>query len=146
MPANIWRCLKGKRRSRRAGKEPAGDQTFVRDSRRPGNPTCLPVDSDYTKDMQAAGLRQSWGSAAEVILAPASQLALYGEAVVWFHKVELFRREEENRMYRQSPTPQDMALHKELLLRLVGEGEHLSQLIEQHGLLPNVEGVTKEDA
>jgi hypothetical protein len=95
--------------------------------------------------MQAAGLRQSWGSAAEVILAPAPQLALYGETVVWFHKVELFRREEENRMYRQTPTPQDLALHKELLLRLVAEGEHLSQLIEQQGLLPNVEGVTKDD-
>jgi hypothetical protein len=95
--------------------------------------------------MQAAGLRQSWGSAAEVILAPAPQLALYGEAVVWFHKVELFRREEEHRMYRQNPTPDDFALHKELLLRLIADGEHLTQLIEQHGLLANVEGVTKED-
>jgi hypothetical protein len=95
--------------------------------------------------MPAAGLSQSWGSAAEVILAPASQLALYGEVVVWFHKVELFRREEEQRMYRQSPTPNDLALHKELLLRLVTDGEHLTELIEQHGLLSNVEGVTKED-
>jgi hypothetical protein len=95
--------------------------------------------------MQAAGVRQTWGSAAEVILAPAPQLALYGEVVVWFHKVELFRRGEENRMYRQSPTPEDLALHKELLLRLVSDGEHLSRVIEQHGLLANVEGVTRED-
>jgi hypothetical protein len=95
--------------------------------------------------MQAAGLKQSWGSAAELILAPAPQLALYGEVVLWFHKVELFRREEENRMYRQSPTLEDLALHKELLLRLISDGEHLTQLIGQHGLLSNVEGVTRED-
>jgi hypothetical protein len=92
--------------------------------------------------MQAAGLKQGWGSAAEVILAPAPQLALYGEVVVWFHKVELFGREEEHRMYRQSPTTEDLALHKELLLRLMTDGEHLTRLIEQHGLLSNVEGVT----
>jgi len=95
--------------------------------------------------MEAAGLRQSWGSVVEVILAPAPQPALYSEVVVWFHKVELFRREEENRMYRQSPTPEDLALHKELLLRLVTDGEHLTRLVEQHGLLANVEGVTRED-
>jgi hypothetical protein len=95
--------------------------------------------------MQAAGLRQSWGSAAEVILAPAPQLALYGEVVVWFHKVELFRREEEHLMYRQSPSMEDVTLHKKLLHRLLTEGEHLTQSIEQHGLLSNVEGVTRED-
>lgn len=95
--------------------------------------------------MQAVDLRQSWGSAAEVILGPAPQLALYGEVVVWFHKVELFRRQEEERVYRQSPTPEDLALHKELLLRLMTDGEHLARLIEQHGLLANVEGVTEQD-
>jgi hypothetical protein len=95
--------------------------------------------------MQAACQRQNWGSAAEVILGPAPQLALYGEVVVWFHKVELFRRQEEQRMYRQSPAPEDLALHKELLLRLMTDGEHLTRLIEQHGLLANVEGVSAED-
>ena len=48
-------------------------------------------------------------------------------------------------MYRQSPTPEDLALHKELLLRLTTDGEHLTRLIGQHGLLSNVEGVTAED-
>ena len=95
--------------------------------------------------MQTAGQAQNWGSAAEIILGPAPQLALYGEVVVWFYKVELFRRQEEQQMYRQSPAPEDLALHKELLLRLTTDGEHLTRLIEQHGLLPNVEGVTEQD-
>jgi hypothetical protein len=95
--------------------------------------------------MQSVGQRRNWGSAAEVILGPAPQLALYGEVVVWFHKVELFRRQEEQQMYRQSPTPEDLALHKELLTRLTTDGEHLTRLIDQHGLLANVEGVTAED-
>jgi hypothetical protein len=95
--------------------------------------------------MQAAAQRRNWGSAVEVILGPAPQVALYGKVVVWFHKVELFRRQEEDRMYRQSPTPDDLALHKELLLRLMTDGEHLTRLIEHHGLLSNVEGITTED-
>jgi len=95
--------------------------------------------------MQAACQRQNWGSATEVILGPSPSLALYGEVVVWFHKVELFRRQEEQRMYRQTPAPEDLALHKELLLRLTTDGEHLARLIEQHGLPANVEGVTAED-
>ena len=109
------------------------------------NPPCPPADLDYSKLMQAAGQRQNWGSAAEVILGPAPQVALYGEVVVWFHKVELFRRQEEARMYRQSPAPEDLALHEELLLRLITDGEHLTRLIEQHGLLSNVEGVSAQD-
>ena len=95
--------------------------------------------------MQAGGSKQSWGSAAQVILGPDPQLTLYGEAVVWFHKVELFRHEGEERMYHQTPTPEDSALHKELLLRLIADGEHLVRLIEQHGFLANTEGITDDD-
>jgi hypothetical protein len=80
-----------------------------------------------------------------VILGPDPQLTLYGEAVVLFHKVELFRREEEKRMYQQTPAAEDVALHKELLLRLIADGEHLIRLIEQHGFLPNAEGFTAHD-
>src|SRR5437868_1198962 len=95
--------------------------------------------------MPAAGSKASWGSAAQVILGPEPQLALYGEAVVWFHKVELFRREEEERMYRQKPASEDLLLHKELLLRLIADGEHLLRLIERHGFLSNAQGVTEAD-
>jgi hypothetical protein len=95
--------------------------------------------------MQAVGAKQSWGSAAQVILGPDPQLAIYGEAVVWFHKVELFRHEEETWMYRQTPALEDSALHKELLLRLIADGEHLVRLIQQHGFLANTEGISAED-
>ncbi len=95
--------------------------------------------------MQAAEASDGWGSAAQVILGPDPQLALYGEAVVWFHKVELFRHGEDARMYGQDPAPEDLLLHKELLLRLVADGEHLLRLIEQRGFLPNAQGVTEAD-
>ncbi len=95
--------------------------------------------------MEAVSSKQNWGPAAQVILGPDPPLALYGEAVVWFHKVELFRREEEQRMYRQTPVPEDLALHKELLLRLIEDGEHLGRLIDQHGFLSNAEGITADD-
>ena len=95
--------------------------------------------------MQAAEAKTSWGSAAQVILGPDPPLALYGEAVIWFHKVELFRRQEDERMYRHSPASEDLALHKQLLLRLIADAEHLLRLIEQHGFLPNAEGLSAAD-
>lgn len=95
--------------------------------------------------MQAVGSKPGWGSAVQVILGPDPQLALYGEAVVWFHKVELLRREEEQRLYRQNPSAEDLSLHRQLLLRLVADGEHLVRLIEQHGFLANIEGITADD-
>jgi hypothetical protein len=95
--------------------------------------------------MKAVGTRQDWGSAAQVILGSDPQLALYGEVVVWFHKVELFRREEEHRMFQDTPTSEDMALHRQLLRRLLTDGEHLVRLIEQHGFLANTEKLTADD-
>ena len=72
-------------------------------------------------------------------------MALYGEGVVWLHKVELFRHEEEARMYRQSSAPDDLSLHKKLLLRLMADGEHLLRLIDQNGFLTHAEGLTADD-
>jgi hypothetical protein len=95
--------------------------------------------------VQIADLKASWGSAAQVILGPEPELALYGEAVVWLHKVELFRQQEEERMYRKEPGPEDVRLHKELLLRLIADGEHVLRLVEQHGFLPNAQGITGAD-
>jgi hypothetical protein len=95
--------------------------------------------------METVGLKKGWGSAAQVIFGPDPQRALYGEAVVWFHKVELFRREEEQRMDRQTPGPEDLALHKQLLQRLIADGEHLVRLVEQHGFLTHTEGVSAGD-
>ena len=95
--------------------------------------------------MQTANVEQTWGSAGQLILGPDPQLTLYNEAVVWFHKVDLFRQHEEERMYRRQPTPEDFALHKQLLLRLIADGEHLLRLIGQHGFIANSESVTSDD-
>jgi hypothetical protein len=95
--------------------------------------------------MKAVGSPQGWGSAVQVILGPDPQLALYGEVVVWFHKVELFRGEEERRMYRQEPAPEDLALHRQLLRRLLTDGDHLVRLIDQQGFLTNTEKLTADD-
>jgi hypothetical protein len=95
--------------------------------------------------MSAVDSKQTWGSATQVILGPDPQLVLYGEVVVWFHKVELFREEEDERMYRLTPTPDDVSVHKQLLLRLIADGEHLVRLIEQHGFLTNTERISDED-
>jgi hypothetical protein len=95
--------------------------------------------------VQTVSDKPGWGSASQVILGPDPQLCLYNEIILWFHKVELFRHEEEPRMYQQSPVAEDLALHKRLLGRLIADGEHLSRLIDQHGLLFNAEAVTVAD-
>ena len=65
--------------------------------------------------------------------------------MIWFHKVELFRREEEQRMSPETPSQDDLALHKQLLIRLIEDGEHLGRLIDHHGFMSNAEGITAED-
>ena len=95
--------------------------------------------------MQPAGQKASWDSAAQVILGPDPQPALYGEAVVWFHKVELFRQQEEQTMFGQNPAPEDINLHRTLLLRLIDDGEHLVRLIDHHGFLANAQQITAAD-
>lgn len=95
--------------------------------------------------MQVVGREPAWLSASQVILGPDPALAVYGEAVVWLHKVELFRQEEAARMYRQEPSREDRALHQRLLERLIADGDHLTRLIGQHGLIANVQGLSAED-
>src|SRR3954471_5394023 len=94
--------------------------------------------------MPAVTTKQHWEPAVQLILGHDPQLALYGELVLWFHKVDLFRHEEEVRMFQQSPTSEDLNVHKELILRLIADGEHLLKLIEQHSL-PATERVTTAD-
>src|SRR5438105_2524744 len=95
--------------------------------------------------MQTQETLRAWGSAVQVILGSDPQLALYGEAVVWFHKVELFRREEDVRMFGQTPAPEDLNIHREMLLRLIADAEYLIRLIGLHGFLANSQNITAED-
>jgi len=73
-------------------------------------------------------------------------LVLYGEGSVWFHKLQIFREREEERMYRHEPSAEDLEIHKSLVLRLMADGEHLLQLVQQSaGLIQNPENIKTED-
>jgi hypothetical protein len=48
-------------------------------------------------------------------------------------------------MFLQEPTPEDLAVHKALLQRLITDGDHLLSLIHQMGLPENIEGIKRED-
>ena len=86
-----------------------------------------------------------WTPLKHLILGEDPQLRVYAEISVWYKKIELFRKEEDARMFFQEPTPEDLAVHKSLLQRLIADGEHLFSLIGQIGLPENVEGIKPED-
>ncbi len=89
-------------------------------------------------------LEAQWTPAKHFILGDDPQLRLYAEAAVWLKKIELFRKGEDERMFAQDPTPEDLAIHKSLLQRLIADGEHLLSLLQQVGLPVNVEGISSE--
>ena len=84
-----------------------------------------------------------WSPAKHLILGDDPQLRVYAEISVWHTKIELFRKGEE-RMFLHAPTPEDLAVHKSLLQRLLADGEHLLSLVRQIGLPENIEGITAE--
>jgi hypothetical protein len=85
-----------------------------------------------------------WSPVKHLILGEDPQLRVYAEVTVWLKKIELFRKGEGERMFQQDPTPEDLAVHKSLLQRLLADGEHLLSLVGQIGLPDNVEGMTRE--
>ncbi|MBI3849429.1 MAG: hypothetical protein HY298_03930 [Verrucomicrobia bacterium] len=87
-------------------------------------------------------LEAQWSPAKHLILGDDPQLRVYAEISVWYKKIELFRKGEDERMFLQDPTPEDLAVHKSLLQRLIADGEHLLSLVQQIGLPENVEGIT----
>jgi hypothetical protein len=89
-------------------------------------------------------LEAQWSPAKHLILGDDPQLRVYAEVSVWYKKIELFRKGEDERMFRHDPTPEDLAVHKSLLQRLLADGEHLLSLIRQIGLPENIEGITAE--
>ena len=49
-------------------------------------------------------------------------------------------------MYRHEPSAEDLEIHKSLVLRLMADGEHLLQLVQQSaGLIQNRENIKTED-
>lgn len=85
-----------------------------------------------------------WSPVKHLILGDDPQLRVYAEVSVWYKKLELFRKGEDERMFQQEPTPEDLAVHKSLLQRLIADGEHLLSLVRQAGLPENVEGTSPE--
>jgi hypothetical protein len=85
-----------------------------------------------------------WSPAKRLILGDDPPLRIYSDVSVWFQKIEVFRSEENRRMIAHDPTPEDLALHKALLQRLITDGEHLLSLVRQFGLPESIEKVTPE--
>lgn len=83
-------------------------------------------------------------SGKHLILGEDPQLRVYAEVAVWLKKIELFRNEEDERMFLQETTPEDLAMHKSLLQRLLADGDYLLSLIRQIGLPANIQGITLE--
>ena len=86
-----------------------------------------------------------WSPVQHLILGEDPQLRIYAETSVWFKKIELFRKGEDERMFLREPTCEDLAVHKSLVQRLIADGEHLKSLIQQIGLPENLEGIKAED-
>ena len=89
-------------------------------------------------------LEAQWSPVKHLILGDDPPLRVYAEVAVWLKKIELFRKGEDQRMFLQDPIPEDLAVHKALLQRLVADGDHLLSLVCQIGLPGNVEGITQE--
>jgi hypothetical protein len=89
-------------------------------------------------------LEAQWSPAQHLILGEDPQLRVFAEISVWHKKIELFRKGEDERMILHPPTPEDLAVHKRLLARLISDGEHLRALVGQIGLPENTDGITAE--
>src|SRR5438552_3912417 len=89
-------------------------------------------------------LESHWSPVKHLILGDDPQVRVYADTVLWLKKIVPFRKAEDDRMFLQEPTPEDLTLHKALLQRLITDGEHLLSLIEQVGFPANPEGLTPE--
>jgi hypothetical protein len=87
-----------------------------------------------------------WVPAKHLILGEDPQLRVFAEISVWYKKIEMFRKGEDQRMFLHDPTPEDLAAHKSLLQRLIADGEHLLSLVRQVGLPENSDGIMPETA
>lgn len=89
-------------------------------------------------------MEAQWSPVKHLILGDDPQLRVYAEVADWLKKIELFRKGEDERMFLQDPTSEDLAVHKRLLQRLMADGDHLLSLAGQLGLPANAEGITPE--
>ena len=89
-------------------------------------------------------VEQQWTPASHLILGDDPQQHVFKEVTDWFKKVQLFRQQEDESMFRREPTGEDLAIHKHLLQRLMLDGQHLLSLIRQAGWTENRQGIAPE--
>jgi hypothetical protein len=96
--------------------------------------------------MPTTSAKIDWTPTLQAILGPDPGSQLYGEVSLWFHKLQIFRKGENQRIFQAEPTSEDLEIHRHLLLRLVEDGEHLLRVIHQSkGLIRNPENIKTED-
>lgn len=71
----------------------------------------------------------------------AGRHGLVEQIVAWFKAVELFRRAEDESMYLQDPTPEDLRHHQTWITSLIAEGQSLVSEARAQGGIP--EGVVR---
>jgi hypothetical protein len=106
----------------------------------------LPADAGRASLQGMTAVEAQWMPASHLILGDDPQLRVFAEISLWYKKIELFRKGEDERMFLHEPTPEDLTVHKSLLQRLIADGEHLLSLVRQVGLPESMDGITLESA
>ena len=106
----------------------------------------LPANAGRPNLSAMTTVEQQWIPARHLILGDDPQLRVFAEISLWYKKIELFRKGEDERMFLHDPTPEDLTVHKSLLQRLIADGEHLLSLVRQVGLPESMDGITLESA
>jgi hypothetical protein len=89
-------------------------------------------------------IEAQWSPVTHLILGDDPKRRVFADAAVWLKKIEVFRTREDERMILQEATPEDLAVHKTLLQRLIADGEHLLSLFRQLDLPTSPEGISSE--
>src|SRR5450756_1364551 len=104
----------------------------------------LPWDAGRFSLSTMTAVEQQWTPASHLILGDDPQQRIFVEVTDWFKKVQLFRQQEDERMFLREPAAEDLAIHKHLLQRLILDGQHLRSLVRQVGWPENNQGIAPE--
>jgi hypothetical protein len=104
----------------------------------------LPWDAGRFSLSTMTTVEQQWTPASHLILGDDPQQRIFVEVTDWFKKVQLFRQQEDERMFLREPAAEDLAIHKHLLQRLILDGQHLLSLVRQVGWPENNQGIAPE--
>ena len=85
-----------------------------------------------------------WVPSRRLILGDDPRQRVFLEVLDWFKKVQLFRQQEDERMFQREPAEEDLAIHRHLLQRLMLDGQHLLSLVRQVGWPDDNRGIAPE--